>query len=160
MASDQPPAVRSRFREALQLHLAAHFASVELPIEVHAGEIVGRQEVDVGCVWFDNKVPHRLDLNNEESFFGVRVLRRAAQDQGGAEPRASQNARLEWTFEQLEDALVAVTNKPQLVAAAPGIDPAGWPDYFIVTLVAINHPDQYVTASLAAQLRSRTRKGG
>jgi hypothetical protein len=152
--------IRTRYREALQVALAAHFASVELPIEFQAGEITGRQELDVGCVWFDNKTPHKADWNNEESFFGVRVLRHFAQDQGGAEPRASQNERLEWTFEQLEDGLVAVVNKPDLVAAAPEVDPAGWPDYFIVTLVAINHLEHHVTASLAAQLRNRTRRGG
>ena len=152
--------IRTRYRQALQVALAAHFATTDLPIPFHAGEITGRQEVDVGCVWFDNKTPHKADWNNEESFFGVRVLRHFAQDQGGAEPRASQNEALEWTFEQLEDGLVAVVNKPDLVAAAPAVDPTGWPDYFIVSLVAINHPEQYVTASLAAQLRNRTRRGG
>jgi len=152
--------IRTRYRQALQVALAAHFASVELPIEFVAGELVGRQEVDVGCAWLDNKTPHRLDGNNEESFFGVRVCRTFAQDQGGAEPRASQSEKLEWTFEALEDGLLAVINKPLLAAAAPLISPAGWPDYFIVTLVAINHPDQHVTASLSAQLRNRTRKGG
>ena len=160
MASPEQVGVRSRFRQALQLALAAHFAELEFPIEFHAGEIVGRSEVDVGCVWWDNKVPHRVDGNNEESFYGVRVLRVFAQDQGSAVPRASTNERLEWTAEMLEDALLAVTNKPELAAAAPHVDSTGWPDYFIVTQVAVNHPDQYVTASVAAQLRSRTRKGG
>lgn len=152
--------IRTRYRQALQVHLAAHFAALELPMKFEAGELTGRQDLDVGCVWFDNKAPHRADWNNEESFFGVRVLRHFAQDQGGAEPRASQNERLEWTFEALEDGLVAVLNKPDLEAAAPDIDSTGWPSYFIVTLVAINHAEHHVTASVAAQLRNRTRRGG
>ena len=46
--------IRTRYRQALQVALAAHFASVELPIEFQAGELTGRQQLDVGCVWFRN----------------------------------------------------------------------------------------------------------
>jgi len=151
--------IRTRFRKALQVALAAHFATTPLPIEFVDGELVGKQERDIGCVWFDNKVPHRADWNNEEAFFGVRVCRVFKQDQGGEEPRASIQERLEWTFEALEDALVAVINRPDL-ATASAMDLTGCPDYFLVTQIALNRTDQHVTATIAAQLRNRTRKGG
>lgn len=158
--ADFDPGVRTRFRKALQIALAAWFkANTPLSIEFVDGELTGKQELDIGCVWFDNKVPHRNDWNNEESFFGVRVCRVFAQDQGGAEPRASIQERLEWTFEALEDAIVTVINRPNL-AAASGVDLTDAPEYFIVTQIALNRTDQHITATIAAQLRNRTRKGG
>ena len=158
--ADFEPGVRTRFRTALQVALSAWFkANTPLAITFTAGELTGKQEIDVGCVWFDNKVPHRSDWNNEESFFGVRVFRVFAQDQGGDVPRVDVQERLEWTFEALEDALTSVINRPDL-ATASGVDLDGCPDYFIVTQVALNRTDQHITATLAAQLRNRTRKGG
>ncbi len=159
--ADFDPGVRSRFRMALQVALAAWFkANTKLELSFEDGEITGKQERDIGCAWFDNKVPHRQDWNNEESFFGVRVFRIFAQDQGGAEPRASVQERLEWTFEALEDALTTVINRPDLQAAAPDVDLTGCPDYFIVTQIVLNKQEQSVTATIAAQMRNRTRKGG
>lgn len=158
---DYEPGVRSRFRAALQVALAAWFkANTQWEIEFVAGEITGKQERQIGCVWFDNKVPHRSDWNNEESFFGVRVFRVFAQDQGGEEPRASVQEHLEMTFEALEDALTTVINRPDLATAAPEVDLTGCPDYFIVTQIVLNRADQHITATIAAQLRNRTRKGG
>lgn len=159
MASADPPSLRGKFRKALQVHLAAHFKAAGLELPFEGGVIEGPQERDVGCVWFDTVRPHRADWNNEEAFFGARVLRQFKQDQGGEQPRTAQEEALEWTFEVLEDGLQAVLNRP-LLQAASGVDLSGWADYFIVQEVVLNHTAQHVTATLAAQARSRTRRGG
>lgn len=151
---------RTKFRRALQTALTAHFSEAGLPIEFQGGVIDGPQaERDIGCVWFEGKRPQSRDLNNEEAFFQVRVLRRFKQDQGGAEPREEVNAQLERTFELLEDGLRAVINRPALETAS-GEDLAGWQDFFIVTEVAANHVEQYVQASVQAWARNRTSRGG
>lgn len=151
---------RTKFRRALQISMAAHFKSVDLPIAFQGGVIDGPQaDRDIGCVWFEGKRPQSRDLNNEEAFFQVRVLRRFKQDQGGPEPREEVNAELERTFEILEDALRAVINRPALETAS-GLDLAGWQDFFIVTEVQANHPEQYVQASVQAWARNRTSRGG
>jgi hypothetical protein len=66
---------------------------------------------------------------------------------------------MEWTFETLEDGLRVNLNRIDLQTAS-GIDLTGWSDYYIVQEVLMDHPTQTVTATLAAQARSRTRRGG
>jgi len=158
VASEQV-GLRSQFRRALQIALAAHFTAAGLELEFEGGTIEGPQERDIGCVWIDTVRPHRADWNNEEAFFGVRVLRAWKQDQGGEQPRTLQEERLEWTLEILEDGLVAVLNRP-LLEAASGLVLTGWADYFIVQEVVLDHQAQHVTATIAMQARSRTRRGG
>jgi hypothetical protein len=151
---------RTKFRRALQVALATHFETAGLAVEFQGGVIDGPQsDRDIGCVWFEGKRPQSRDLNNEEAFFQVRVLRRFKQDQGGAEPREEVNAELERTFEILEDGLRAIINRPALETAS-GEDLAGWSDFFIVTEVTANHVEQYVQAAVQAWARNRTSRGG
>lgn len=158
MASD--PSLRTTFRRALQTALTAHFAAQGLEIAFQGGVIEGPQtDRDIGCVWFDSKRPSTRDGNNEEAYFGVRVLRRHKLDQGGAEPREEVEAELERTFELLEDGLAAVLARPWLEAVS-GEDLSGWSDFFTVTEVVSNHQGQYVQASLLAWARNRTARGG
>lgn len=156
MASES---LRTRFRHALQIALAAHFKAAGLDIAFEGGVIEGPQERNIGCVWFDSKRPQGRDGNNEEAFFGVRVLRLFKQDQGGENPREDVEAQLEWTFETLEDGLLAVVNRG-LLETASGVDLAGYSDFFTVTEVSSNHQAQYVQATITAWARNRTARGG
>lgn len=152
--------LRTKFRQALQVALAMHFESAGLAIEFEAGVIEGPQtDRDIGCVWFDSKRPHSRDGNNEEAFFGVRVLRRFRQDQGGEVPREDVEQLLEGTFETLEDGLAANLARPWLETSS-GINLAGWSDFFTVTNVVVDHQAQHVTATLTAWARNRTARGG
>lgn len=158
MASD--PSLRTQFRRALQIALAAYFEAQEVPIAFEAGVIEGPQsDRDIGCVWFEGKRPQGRDSNNEEAFFHVRVLRRFKQDQGGQVPREDSEEELETTFEMLEDALLAVVNRP-LLQAASGINLSGYSSYFSVTEVVKNQPGFYVQATLTVWARNRTARGG
>ena len=158
MASE--PSLRTKFRQALQIALAAHFKAAGLEIAFEPGIIEGPQsDRDIGCVWFDSKRPQARDGNNEEAFFGVRVLRLFKQDQGGVVPREDVETALEWTFETLEDGLLAVINLP-LLETASGMVLDGWHSYFTVTEVASNHQQQYVQATVTAWARNRTARGG
>lgn len=151
---------RTKFRRALQVALAKHFADAGLPIAFQGGVIEGPQaDRDIGCVWFEGKRPQGRDGNNEEAFFQVRVLRRFKQDQGAAEPREEVNTELERTFEILEDALRANLARPWLETNS-GEVLTGWSDYFTVTEVVANHLGQYAQATLTAWARNRTARGG
>lgn len=157
MASES---LRGTFRRALQVALQKHFADADLAITFEPGEMTGPQaDRDIGCVWFDSKRPHARDGNNEEAFFGIRVFRRFRQEQGAATDREITEEQLDWTFETLEDALRANLTKP-LLEANSGKTLTGWSEYFIVTEVSKNTAEQYVQASLSAQARNRTARGG
>lgn len=157
MASES---LRGKFRRALRIALEAHFAAADRAITFESGELTGQQsDRDVGCVWFDSKRPHSRDGNNEEAFFGIRVFRRFRQEQGSAKEREITEEQLDWTFETLEDALRANLTKP-LLETNSGETLTGWSDYFIVTEVSKNTFEQYVQASLSAQARNRTARGG
>jgi hypothetical protein len=152
--------LRTTFRRALQIALAAHFKTAGLEIEFQGGVIEGPQsDRDIGCVWWEGKRPSARDGNNEEAFFQVRVLRLFKQDQGGAVPREDVAGELERTAEILEDGLVAVLTRPWL-ATASGLDLTGWSDYFTVTEVVTSYPSQHVQATLTAWARNRTARGG
>lgn len=153
------PSLRTKFRRALQTALAKHFADQGLDIDFQGGVIEGPQDRDIACVWVDSKRYSAKDGNNEEAFFGVRVLRRFKQDQGGEYPREESEAELERTFEMLEDALRANLTKP-LLEANSGETLTGWSDYFVVTEMSANHAGQYVQAALRAWARNRTARGG
>lgn len=152
--------LRTTFRLALQVALAKHFKEAGLEIAFEGGVIEGPQaDRDIACVWFDRVRPSGKDGNNEEAFFGVRVLRRFKQDQGGASPREDVESELERTTEILEDALAANLTRPWL-AANSGADLTGWSDYFVVTEIVQNHAGQYVQAALLAWARNRSARGG
>jgi hypothetical protein len=154
------PSLRTKFRQALQVALAAHFKQAGLEIAFEAGIIEGpQQDLDIGCVWFEGKRPQGRDSNNEEAFFQVRVLRRFKQDQGATVPRGDSEEELETTFEMLEDGLLAVINRIDLQNAS-GIDLTGWESYFSVTEVVKNQPGFYVQATLTVWARNRTARGG
>ena len=156
MASES---LRTKFRHALQISLAEYFKNAGLDVPFEGGVIEGPQERNIGCVWFDSKRPQGRDGNNEEAFFGVRVLRLFKQDQGGEIPREDVETQLEWTFETLEDGLRAVINRVELEAAS-GINLSGYSDFLTVTEIASNHQQQYVQATITAWARNRTARGG
>lgn len=151
---------RTKFRHALQTALAKHFKDAGLEIAFEPGRLEGPStDRDIGCVWFDSKRPHGRDGNNEEAFFGVRVLRHLVQDQGAGVTREEIELALEWTFETLEDALAGVLTRPWLEDKGDEVL-SGWGDFIIVTNIATDHAAQHVTASIVAQARNRTARGG
>ena len=154
------PSLRTKFRRALEVAVAAHFKAAGDEIPFEGGEIGGPQlDRDVGCVWFEGKRRSGRDGNNEEAIFHVRVLRLFQHDQGGETPRVDTEERLERTFEMLEDALVAVLARPWLEAASE-IDLDGWSDFFTVTEMTKSTLQAYVQADITAWARNRTAAGG
>ena len=163
MALTDDPSVRSAFRKALQKYLSDFFSAArEAPFVFEGGVLEGPQERHVGCVWFDTVRPHRSDANNEESFFGIRVFVHFQAPQEATAPvREKQEALMEWTLERLEDALRAVRNRAELqLAVGTDYDFGGWWDYFLIGEITLNHPGQYVQATVIPQARNRTRRGG
>jgi hypothetical protein len=157
------PSQRTIFRTALMKYLSDYVgAQVEAPFPMEGGVLEGPQDRHVGCVWFDTVRPHRSDANNEEAFFGIRLFASFKSETEPTAPiREKQEARLEWLFEVLEDALRAVRNRVELQAAVGAdYDLSGWQDYFLIPEVTMNHPGQYVQATVVAQARSRVRRGG
>lgn len=137
--------------------------AVESPFPFEGGVLEGPQDRHVGCVWFDTVRPNRVDRNNEEAFFGVRIFVQHRADQGATAdvPREKQEERLEWTVERLEDALQAVRTRALLqVAVGTDFDLSDWHDYFLVDDITVNHPGQYVQATVIPQARARVRRGG
>lgn len=145
-------------------YLSDYFsAQVDGPFPIEGGVLEGPQDRHVGCVWFDTVRPHRSDANNEEAFFGIRIFVHFQADQGATAdvPREKQEARMEWSFEKLEDALKAVRNRAELQAAVgTDFDLSAWQDYFLIPEITMNHPGQYVQATVVAQARSRVGRGG
>ena len=151
---------RTAYRRALQKGLALKFAAADLPIEFFGGVIDGPQaDRDVGCVWLEGKRPQGRDGNNEEVFFQVRVLRHFMQDQGAEYPREETAAALELTAEKLEDALADMLTTSWLQTVS-GETLTGWADYFTVTELVTNYPEQYVQATLLVWARNRSARGG
>ena len=137
-------------------------AALEVPFPMEGGVLNGKQDRHVGCVWFDTVRPHRVDRNNEEAFFGIRLFVHFQAEQEATAPvREKQEARMEWTVERLEDALQAVRTRALLqLAVGTDFDLSGWWDYFLVDEVTVNHAEQYVQTTVVPQARSRVRRGG
>lgn len=135
--------VRGNFVTAMCTELKSR-----LELEFQEGPVDGPQpDRDVGCVFFERKVPNGRDGNNEDNLYTIRVFRRLMQDQGGTEPKKTVASQLLDVCEELEAAFKATLTS---IGHA----------YFTVLEVAPNYRTQGVEARIVAYDRNRSARGG